>query len=422
MWASPSLADQLRPGSASRVLVAVTAIALLAACDARVQLVEPRASAAPPVVLTLVASDTALAQRAGWSPGIPGTTVFIRRDQDPTILSLTSDDRGVLSLPDLPAASYWVWAEKLPSGWEREAPVLAPAAMGGGRRVALGTEPAQVLQLRGQGNGSLVISEFYYHAPPTSVVPDAAYQYHNYIELYNNSDTTIFLDGKIVGAGFNYSIDAALWPCVETAPFRNDPRGIWSQEFQAFPGTGHDYPLAPGRTAVIAEQAIDHSALFPGLPDLSHANFQFSWPGRAQNPAVPTMLPVQLRASPAQIMFLELMDAPFVSEPVNVAALERRQGRYTGGDEALFPKGAILDVAALYSVFYLVPRSAPVCGTLVDTSLDALAAFVNPDGIGSDDHMLSAQRKLLPDGRHLQRTGTSAADWTIGPRSPGKVP
>jgi len=58
----------------------------------------------------------------------------------------------------------------------------------------------------------------------------------------------------------------------------------------------------------------------------------------------------------------------------------------------------------------------------VDTSLDALAALVNPSGIGADDHMLSAQRKLLPDGLHLQRTGASAADWTTGPRSPGKVP
>ena len=406
-----------------RALVAVTAIALLTACDARVELVQPKASAAPPVVLTLVASDTALAQRAGWSPGIPGTTVFIRRDQDPTILSLVSDVRGVLSLADLPAASYWVWAEKLPSGSEPEAPVLAPAALGGGRRVALGIGPAQVLELRGQNDGSLVISEFYYPLSPSAVFGEGVnYHFHWYIELYNNTDSTIFLDGKIVGAGFNYGIDAPLWPCAETAPFRDEPRGIWSQEFQAFPGTGHDYPLAPGKAAVIAEQAIDHSAIYPGLPDLSHADFQFSWPGRALNSAVPTMLPIQLRASPTQTMFMALMGAPFVSERVNVAALERRQGRYTGGDEALFPKEAILDVAALYSVFYLAPKSVALCGTLVDVSLDALGAFVNPDGTGPDDHMLSAQRKLLPDDRHLQRTGTSAADWEIRARSPGKVP
>jgi hypothetical protein len=34
--------------------------------------------------------------------------VFVRRNEEPTVLSFTTDDRGALSLPDLPAASYWV--------------------------------------------------------------------------------------------------------------------------------------------------------------------------------------------------------------------------------------------------------------------------------------------------------------------------
>lgn len=79
-------------------------------------------------------------------------------------------------------------------------------------------------------------------------------------------------------------------------------------------------------------------------------------------------------------------------------------------------------MAAWYSEFYLPPQSVPLCGTLADVSLDALGAFVNPSGTRLDSHMLSAQRKLLPDGRHLQRTVTSAADWTIRPRSPGRIP
>jgi hypothetical protein len=80
-------------------------------------------------------------------------------------------------------------------------------------------------------------------------------------------------------------------------------------------------------------------------------------------------------------------------------------------------------VAALYNELYLVPaRFDPLCGTVVDTSLDALAAFVIPSDTRPDGHTLSAQRKLLPDGIHLQRTGVSAADWEIRARSPGKVP
>jgi len=352
---------------------------------------------------------------------VPGTSVLLRRDQSPTIGAFTSDGHGVLSLPDLAAGDYWVWAEKRPAGAELDTPALAPPALGGGRRVSLGRGSMEMLPLRSQENGSLVISEFYYHSPPSSVFGEGVnYHFHWYIELYNNSDSTIYLDGKIVGAGFHYWLDAELWPCTETEPFRDDPRGVWSQMFQAFPGGGHDHPLAPGRTVVIAEQAIDHGTIYPGLPDLSHADFQFYWETRALNPAVPAMLPIQLRTAPPQTMFLGPA-VPFVAEAVDLASLERMGGRYTEVDEALFPRAVILDLAVLYPDYRV---NDSFCRTLVHPSLDALSAFVQPSGVyeGDSAHVLSAQRKLLPDGIHLQRTGTSAADWMIGPRSPGKVP
>lgn len=395
----------------------------LAACDARVRLVDPAASTAEPTVLTLVAADTALGQRAGWTPGIPWTEVFVRRDEDPTVLSLTADSQGVLSLPGLPAADYWVWAERHPGGAELAAPVLAPPALGGGRRGGIGSGAQRALELRGQDDASLVISEFSYALLPVSVFGDGVnYSFHWYIELYNNSDTTIYLDGKIVGAAFNYDLDAPLWPCSETAALRNEPRGVWAQRFQAFPGSGHDYPLAPGRTAVIAEQAIDHGTVYPGLPDLSNADFQFYWPTRALNPAVPTMLPIQLSTGALQTMFYLGPEAPFVAGPVDIGSLERTHAKYQG-DFVLFPRTVILDLAVLYKTSSAGPPSvAALCETLVDPSLDALGAFVRPSSNQSDDYLLSAQRTLLPDGRHLQRTGTSAADWIIGPRSPGQVP
>jgi hypothetical protein len=37
-------------------------------------------------------------------------------------------------------------------------------------------------------------------------------------------------------------------------------------------------------------------------------------------------------------------------------------------------------------------------------------------------HLYSAQRRLLPDSLHLQRTGVSAVDWEMRARSPGKIP
>jgi hypothetical protein len=395
----------------------------LAACDAQVQLVQPRASTAAPAILTVVATDTALARRAGWSPGIPGATVFLRLDADPTVRQFTTDGAGQLSLPDLRPADYWIWAEKRPSGMELEVP--EPQVLGGGRRVGVGPGSGESLPVRGQQDGSLVISEFYYHSAPMSLFGEGVnYHFHWYLELYNNSDTTIYLDGKIVGAGFNYGINADLWPCTETEPFRNDPRGIWSQKFQAFPGTGRDHPLAPRTAVVIAEQAIDHGTVYPGLPDLSQADFQFYWETRAMNPAVPTMLPIQLSTGVVQTMFLVGFEVPFVAEPVDVASLERMRGRYQG-DFVLFPKEAILDAAVLYTTNVLtwLPTSGGLCRRMVHESLDALGAFVRPSSVYQEDstHLLSAQRKVLPDG-HLQRTGTSAADWEIRVRSPGRIP
>jgi hypothetical protein len=406
----------------ARSAALATAATLLVACSADVQLTSPSAPTAEPAVLTLVAADSALAERAGWSPGVPGATVFVRRNEDPTILTYTTDEQGLLSLPDLASADYWVWVEKHPEGAELEPSVLAPAALGGGARIGIPPGSRQTLALRSQDNGSLVISEFHYLWPGSAAVPGGYYKMDWYLELYNNADTTVYLDGKIVGAGFNYDIDAELWPCTETEEFRNEPRGIWSQLFQAFPGGGTDYPLAPGATAVVAEQAIDHSALYPALPDLSGADFQFYWASRALNPNVPAMLPIQLRTGVAETMFLPGFTVPFVAEPLDIASLERRQGRYTGGDEALFPREAILDVASLYSEAYLVPQSVTLCRMLVHPSLDALGAFVGPAESRENPPALSAVRRILPDGVHLQRTHVSASDWIMAPRSPGKVP
>lgn len=132
------------------------------------------------------------------------------------------------------------------------------------------------MELKNQKNGSLVISEFHYHQPPAWMSGGVVgyFWFYWYIELYNNSDTTIYLDGKIVGRGFNYHLDATLWPCAETEPFRNEPRGMWSRLFQAFPGSGHDYPVAPGKTVLTAKlRRLDQLYPAPSYYDMVNVNW-----------------------------------------------------------------------------------------------------------------------------------------------------
>lgn len=413
-------ATSTRPSSAPHPArwCALAALALTA-CDADVVLLQPEQAAADDAItLEVQVTDTALAARLGWSPGsgVPGATVHIRRDETLDVQSFVTGEDGALQLPDLPSARYWVWAEKRLDA----PPTGAPAVLAGGRLVRLKRGSTERIQVRGQVRGSLVISEFYYHSADWAAVEYTPYKNHWYVELRNDADTTIYLDGKIIGTGFQYDIDSPAWPCTVTSPWRDEPRGIWAQSFQRFPGGGGEHPLAPGGVVVVAEQAIDHSAIYPVLPDMSHADFQFSWEDRAMNPDVPTMLPIALRVLPASVVMGLLKYVPFIADDVDVNVLEKAQNLQ--GTFALFPRERILDLAQLENEIYLRPNYSSLCGNIVDLSLDALAAFVSPYEVyHPGGHFLAAQRKVLPDGT-LQRTGVSAADWEIRDRSPGRVP
>ena len=73
--------------------------------------------------------------------------------------------------------------------------------------------------------GSLVFSEWGTAWPSASALQDPA----DYFELYNNSDSTVYLDGKLWGLGFEWQYDFSAWPCAQTEPVRNDPDGIWTR-------------------------------------------------------------------------------------------------------------------------------------------------------------------------------------------------
>jgi len=400
------------------VLAAALSLAL-AGCKADVVLLQPeQAATGDAITLEVRVMDPGLAERLGWSPGagVPGATVRIRRDEEVEVRSYATDEEGSLELTDLPAARYWVWVER-----RFDPPAEgAPAVLAGGRLLRLKRGSAEVIEVRGQERGSLVISEFYYHDPDAAILDyNVAYEFQMYVELRNDADTVIYLDGKILGKGFTYFQESPAWPCSETAPWRNEPRGLWAQSFQRFPGSGGEHPLPPGGVVVIAEQAIDHSAIYAGLPDLSGADFQFYWEDRAMNPAVPTMLPIALRVNPTGLIMGYLSYAPFVAEELDVEGLARTNNLQ--GDFALFPRERILDLAQLATEYYTQPRF-PLCGNFVDRSLDALTAFTTPYEVYHPGaHLLAAHRKVLPGGT-LQRTGVSAADWEIRERSPGRVP
>jgi hypothetical protein len=211
------------------------------------------------------------------------------------------------------------------------------------------------------------------------------------------------------------------------AQWREDPAGIWSRFFYKFPGTGRSYPLAPGKTAVVATDAIDHSAIVRTLPDLSRADFEFVGSSDVDNPDVPNMINV----GPGEwadvlghgLFFSSLSNTVFIADSVDTASLPRDFLPVNAPEYRRIPTGRILDVvtttivASQESVF-----GFPLCAGDVNALFDRQRAKLI-----DVEQPYSVVRKVastLPSGRIvLQRTLTSSRDFTVqDPPTPGRVP
>lgn len=96
-----------------------------------------------------------------------------------------------------------------------------------------------------------------------------------FYEIYNNSDKVQYLDGVYF---------AQLYPTNATTKlpvWKYDDGGTccYGERVWKFPGTGKDYPLQPGESAVISQFAANHQLEIynPASPvDCSHSEFEFN--------------------------------------------------------------------------------------------------------------------------------------------------
>jgi hypothetical protein len=373
------------------------------------------------VVVEVVAEDAAIAQALGWAERrIPDTEV--RVEGTGFSETLVSGPDGTVRLEDLLPGSYTIsvermlTAEELPLVEAVEAGVLGFA---GGQRISvLSPATTRTFSLGAGRRGSLVISEF---VKTLGTAPGGAeYRFGGYIELYNNSDTLIYLDGKVLGHGWDYSGDyAPNFPCSMFEDFRNDPEGIWSRLFYRFPGAGTDYPLAPGQTAVIATDAIDHTQFATGVVDLSGANFETVGGADVDNPAVPNLINIGPFEHPFGhgLMLGVLVQMPFIAEPLVVAELEGRREPSNGNLFYRIPREKLIDVAVAR-----VPDlgGIPWCPELIHRSIDRQEAISEASWPAASLH-----RRVfgeLEDGRLiLQRTFTSGRDFELRAPAPGRI-
>lgn len=235
------------------------------------------------VTMQIDPADSAVARQLGLTAGVlPNADVVARREGSSDRATGRTDAQGVVRFPNLLPGQWTVSAARVVSDAERQQ--LAPedrdvTGWAGGFAGQVNLSASVPITAEAGRRGSLVISEWFHYAPPT-----ATYQTHpwgQFIELYNNSDTTIYLDGKIFGKLVeNVLFESPTFPCTSTAGLRLDTLGIWTRTAVRLPGTGRDHPLAPGQTATIATDAIDHRPYNRDLLDLSSATFEFYMGGK----------------------------------------------------------------------------------------------------------------------------------------------
>lgn len=134
------------------------------------------------------------------------------------------------------------------------------------------------ITLNSSKRSRIIIKEIYY----SGCYDDNGKQYirDSYVSLYNNSDTTVWLDSLCIGT---------VAPIVanQVSPWLThnaDSLPISYMGWQ-FPGNGNEHPLEPGETTTIAINAVDHSGKeynHPNSVNLSKAAWAFYHPSLTQ--------------------------------------------------------------------------------------------------------------------------------------------
>ncbi|AQG77887.1 DUF4876 domain-containing protein [Spirosoma montaniterrae] len=219
-------------------------------------------------------------------PNAAGVRVTLTNTADASSTTAVTDGSGRATFADVLPGNYNVAASR--SLTEAEALALT----GISQRVELNAARNAVailetpnplaidLRLSGSTLGSLVIKEVYYTGSRTPA--NGTYFSDQFVEIYNNSTDTLFLDGLCIADA--YGVSGLINPTNRPTEFSSGTatQGIFQQNVFVnsvwrIPGTGRQRPLAPGRSIVIAQDGVNHRAadLNPSSPvDLSGADWE----------------------------------------------------------------------------------------------------------------------------------------------------
>lgn len=202
-----------------------------------------------------------------------GIEVILVNQQSGNEITVKSDENGIALFPKIERGLYNIKATRYFSSQDAEkvSTISKDINVGGILTDKLIDSEANAtfdLNLSVSYFSSIIIKQVYYSA---CLTPEGAKFTGKdpFVELYNNSEHTVYLDGLIYGEVYGN-------PTGTTASFfRTDQDNVYIYNAFKIPGEGTQYPLEPGKSVVIAVSAYDFTKDNVNSINLSKALFEF---------------------------------------------------------------------------------------------------------------------------------------------------
>ena len=268
-----------------------------------------------------------------------------------------------------------------------------------------GYEP---IRISASASSALVFKEIHYNASKVKDSATGRYLKDTFFEIYNNSEETVYADGICLGD----PMSGKVYDFSDKLSNASDYVFIGTYVWQ-IPGSGKDYPIAPGESFIIAASAVDHTQTAVSL-DLSTAEFETICDkykekgGQADANAVNMILACTIKETGLGNQFGKFTDSAWVIFYPSVPL--RKDGEYLESNHANNYGLEVLKSDILDAVDCLKTENPD------DKRLpgDLDAGWIMCSTTGGNQSIVRKVSETLPDGRIvLQDTNNTTEDFSV---------
>jgi hypothetical protein len=263
----------------SIIITSLSILSFITGCS------EDEAAPSFDVRISVIDSTGTFAKLQNGKVTVPTAKVTLKSLETGREFSVKSDSLGNAIIPDIQSGAYDILIERTVSSDEMyQATGNKSESLLTGQRTSIFFDKNNTTQNVGvffSKIGTLVFSEIYYNGavpPPTSYFSD------QYTEIYNNTDSVLYVDGLLIANAYK--------------DYMTDNQYVHSSIVWQFPGSGKEYPIQPGGFIIVAQDAIDHRTVNPKSIDLRSADFEYyneRPDGKdLDNPAVKNMIRIKM--------------------------------------------------------------------------------------------------------------------------------